>query len=56
VAEDLAFPNGVAVTPDQRTPIIAESYAHRLTAFDIAPEDGGLSNRRTWAELGEGWP
>jgi sugar lactone lactonase YvrE len=49
VADDIAFPNGMAVTPDNSTLVVAESYASRLTAFDIAP-DGGLSNRRVWAE------
>ncbi len=53
-AEDFAFPNGMAVTPDNRTLILAESWARRLTAFDIAG-DGRLSNRRTWADL-EGPP
>jgi sugar lactone lactonase YvrE len=53
VAEGLAFPNGMVVTPDNSTLIIAESYEGRLSAFDIA-EDGGLTNRRVWAELGEG--
>jgi sugar lactone lactonase YvrE len=48
VADGLAFPNGLAVTPDNRTLIVAESYAERLTAFDI-DADGGLSNRRIWA-------
>jgi sugar lactone lactonase YvrE len=52
VADGLAFPNGLAVTPDGATLIVAESYAHRLTAFDIAA-DGGLANRRIWADLGE---
>jgi len=55
VAGDLAFPNGMAVTPDEATLIVAESYANRLTAFAIAP-DGGLSGRRVWAELGDGVP
>ncbi|MEV0536402.1 SMP-30/gluconolactonase/LRE family protein [Kitasatospora sp. NPDC050463] len=50
VADDLAFPNGMAVTPDGSTLIVAESYASRLTAFTIAP-DGGLTDRRTWAEV-----
>jgi sugar lactone lactonase YvrE len=50
VADGIAFPNGMAVTPDNSTLIIAESYAGRLTAFDIAA-DGGLSNRRGWAEV-----
>jgi SMP-30/Gluconolactonase/LRE-like region len=47
VADGVAFPNGMAVTPDNQTLILAESYANRLTAFDIAA-DGGLSNRRIW--------
>ncbi|ESX17920.1 hypothetical protein X765_26220 [Mesorhizobium sp. LSHC440B00] len=54
VAENIAFANGMAVTPDNRTLIVAESHANRLTAFDIA-EDGGLSNRRVWADL-DGFP
>jgi sugar lactone lactonase YvrE len=49
VADEIAFPNGMVVTPDNRTLIVAESFAMRLTAFDIA-EDGGLENRRPWAE------
>jgi sugar lactone lactonase YvrE len=49
VAGDIQFPNGMVITPDNRTLIIAESFAGRLTAFDIDP-DGGLSNRRAFAE------
>ena len=45
VAESFAFPNGMAITPDNRTLIVAESHGRRLTGFDIAA-DGGLSNRR----------
>jgi sugar lactone lactonase YvrE len=55
VADGVEFPNGMVVTPDDSTLILAESYANRLTAFDIAA-DGGLSNRRVWAELGDGVP
>jgi sugar lactone lactonase YvrE len=55
VADDVAFPNGMAVTPDNKTLIVAESYGNRLTAFDIAP-DGTLSNRRAWADLGDDHP
>jgi sugar lactone lactonase YvrE len=51
-AEGFGFPNGMAVTADDSTLIVAESYNHCLTAFDIQP-DGGLTNRRTWAHLGE---
>jgi sugar lactone lactonase YvrE len=50
VADGIAFPNGMAVTPDNSTLIVAESYASKLTAFEIAA-DASLSNRRTWAEL-----
>lgn len=49
VAGDIQFPNGMVVTPDNRTLVIAESFAGRLTAFDIAP-DGGLHRRRVWAD------
>ena len=55
VADGVAFPNGMAVTPDNSTLILAESYGNKLTAFDIA-QDGGLSNRRVWADLGDGVP
>ena len=55
VADGLAFPNGVAVTPDNSTLIVAESYGGRLTAFDIG-DGGGLSNRRVWADLDGGVP
>jgi sugar lactone lactonase YvrE len=55
VAEGVAFPNGMAITADNSTLILAESYANRLTAFDIAA-DGGLSARRVWADLGSGVP
>jgi sugar lactone lactonase YvrE len=49
VADSIAFPNGMAVTPDNSTLIVAESFATRLTAFDIA-DDGELANRRAWAD------
>jgi sugar lactone lactonase YvrE len=49
-AEDLQFPNGMVITPDGRTLIVAESSARRLTAYDRAA-DGNLSNRRLFADL-----
>ena len=55
VADGIAFPNGMVVTADDSTLIVAESYAGRLTGFDIAA-DGGLSNRRVWADLQDGAP
>lgn len=55
VADQLQFPNGCVITPDERTLIVAETMGRRLTAFDIA-EDGSLSNRRVWADMGEATP
>jgi sugar lactone lactonase YvrE len=55
VAGDLAFPNGMAVTPDNATLLVADSYACALVAYDIAA-DGGLTGRRVWADLGSGTP
>ena len=49
VAGDIQFPNGMVITPDGSSLVIAESFAGRLSAFHIAP-DGSLFNRRTWAE------
>jgi sugar lactone lactonase YvrE len=48
VAGDLAFPNGMAITPDGATLIVAESYANQLTAYDIGTH-GDLGSRRIWA-------
>lgn len=50
VAEDLKFPNGTVITPDGGTLIVGESFAARLTAFDV-DSHGNLSGRRVWAEL-----
>lgn len=50
VASDLWFPNGMAITPDGRTLIVAETFAHRLTAFAIGA-DGSLGDRRVFADL-----
>lgn len=50
-ADDLWCPNGIVVTPDGKTLVVAESFAGRLTAFTIGP-DGALGERRTWAQFG----
>lgn len=55
VADGVLFPNGMAVTPNNSTLILDESYGQRLTAFNIEA-DGGLSNRRVWADLDGGYP
>jgi sugar lactone lactonase YvrE len=49
----MSFPNGSVITPDGSTLIVAESWASRLTAFDIAA-DGSLHHRRVWADLRPG--
>lgn len=50
VAEEIAFPNGMAVTPDGSTLIVAASFSQELLAYDIA-SDGSLENRRVWAPV-----
>jgi sugar lactone lactonase YvrE len=55
VARDLDFPNGMAITPDRKTLIVAESTGRRLTAFSIA-DDGALSDRRVFADGLDGPP
>ncbi len=54
-AEDLAFPNGMVLTSDGRTLIVAETFGQCLTAFDVAG-DGSLSNRRLWASVDPVFP
>jgi sugar lactone lactonase YvrE len=50
-ADGLGFPNGMVLTPDGRTLIVAETTMNRLSAFHVA--SGSLSERRTWAAFGE---
>ena len=49
-ADNLLFPNGAVITPDGKTLIVGETYAARLTSFDIN-QDATLSNRRVWADF-----
>ncbi len=50
-ADDLYFPNGMVITPDQKTLVVGETFGNRMTAFTIS-DDGGLYDRRDWAEFG----
>ena len=50
VADELGFPNGMVLTPDGSTLIVAESIMNRLTAFNVT--SGSLGKRRTWAAFG----
>lgn len=52
-ADGLLFPNGMVITPDGKTLIVAETFGAKLTAFDIG-SDNTLSNKRDWAALPEG--
>ena len=54
-AEGLGFPNGTVISPDGKTMIVAETFANCLSAFSIA-DDGTLSDRRVFAQLGEATP
>ncbi len=49
-ADRLVFPNGAVIAPDDRTFVVAETFAHRITVFDLA-RDGGLSGRGVWIDL-----
>jgi sugar lactone lactonase YvrE len=55
VADEIAFGNGMVITEDGSTLIVAESWANRLSAFDVR-SDGNLSGRRVWADLSDGYP
>jgi|SRR4051794_4199187 sugar lactone lactonase YvrE len=55
VADNLDFPNGMVITPDGTTLIVAESIGRRLTAFTI-DADGALSDRRIFADGLDGPP
>jgi sugar lactone lactonase YvrE len=50
VADQFEFPNGMAITPDGHTLIVAETWGECLTAFDITA-NGSLTNRRIWAQI-----
>ena len=53
VATDVFFPNGMVITPDHKTMIVAETFGRCLSAFDIR-NNGDLGPKRTWAEVPEG--
>ena len=52
IASDrMTFPNGMAISPDGNTLVVAETFANRLTSFDIN-SDGSLKNKRVFADIG----
>jgi sugar lactone lactonase YvrE len=51
-ADELGFPNGMVITPDGGTLIVAETIAARFTAFTIG-DRGRLRDRRIWGQVAE---
>jgi sugar lactone lactonase YvrE len=49
-ASDMLVANGMILTADQRTLLVAESAGRRITAFAV-DANGRLTNRRVWAAL-----
>lgn len=50
VADGIAFPNGLMVTPDGRTLVVAETMKPRLLGYEIGP-DGALGAATVWGRL-----
>jgi len=50
-ADELGFPNGMVLTPDGSTLIVAETFMNRISAFNVSCD--GLGERQTWASFGE---
>ncbi|WP_295886588.1 SMP-30/gluconolactonase/LRE family protein [uncultured Thiohalocapsa sp.] len=54
-ADGLIFPNGSAITPDGRNLLVGETFANRVSWFELGP-DGRMTDRGLWAGLGEATP
>ena len=50
-AEDMLVPNGITLSEDGSTLVVAETWADRLTAFTVQG-DASLTDRRVFAGLG----
>jgi sugar lactone lactonase YvrE len=50
VADDLLFPNGMCITPNGKTLLVAETFGRRVTAFEIVA-GGGLTARRHFVQF-----
>ncbi|SHG53731.1 gluconolactonase [Hydrocarboniphaga daqingensis] len=53
LADDIERPNGVQLSPDEKTLYVANTLGDSLIAFDVAA-DGSVSRRRNFVRL-EGW-
>jgi gluconolactonase len=50
VADDFIVPNGLALSPDERTLYVDDSRNHHIRAFDVR-RDGTFANDRVFAEM-----
>jgi len=50
VIDDIPFPNGVWLSPDEKTLYVTNTHGKYLRAYDVNP-DGTVSNGRNFAEL-----
>jgi sugar lactone lactonase YvrE len=55
VSTEVIFPNGMVITRDGNTLIVAETFASRLSSFSIQ-NDGSLGKRELWADLDDAFP
>ena len=55
VAKNMKTPNGLAIRADGKTLVVNDLFANCILAFDIL-RDGSLTNRRVFADLGDGSP
>ncbi len=51
VADDMVFPNGMAMANGGHVLLVAETYGSRITAFTVDQSSGRLGERRIWANL-----
>lgn len=55
VADQIHYPNGIALAPDKKRLFVAEAEAQRIIVYDIEG-DNRLSNRRLFARLNKNDP
>ena len=53
IAEDFTFPNGVILSPDEKTLYVDDTQGDTIHAFDVKP-DGTATNERTFVTITEG--
>src|SRR5258708_14200776 len=54
-ARNVVSPNGLAISPDRRTLVVAATHQHRPTAMTIQP-DGTLADARPFTDIGSMTP